>query len=326
MTKTLQIFSRMMLPCAIAASAFYSAQTTFSQDFSSSTTVSDYVTNPAAGTTDKFDAISTSGSGLTWSAASNNLKATRTGNAGAFTRLKALGTTPGAISVVFDLSVSSTAAQTTAGGFYIGDAVGTANTNPANANVNSKIGVNFTTTDGNFSLRNIAGSASSATFSGMQKITWVINSTTSDMNYTAPDGSTKVLVAGKADVWAGTTIAFDGMAATTGSVALNDFKFAFTAGTGSITVDNIVIKALVDPTLAATAVAKDNTIISANNGSIVVSSDETISSVKVYDFAGRTLASTKVNTKSANIAVSAKMAIVEVTLASGKKLAKKVRL
>ncbi|KMQ71935.1 hypothetical protein [Chryseobacterium koreense] len=327
MTKTLQIFSKMMLPCAIAASALYSAQTTFSQDFSSSTTVSDYVTTPAAGTSDKFDGISTSGSGVSWSAAGNNLKVTRgTANAGSLTRMKVLGTTPTAMSIVFDLSVSATLAQTTAATFYVGDGLTTANTGPANANSNSRLGVSLTTTDGNFTLRNIVGSANSAVLSGVQKISWMINSGTTDMSYTAPDGTTKTLVAGKSDVWAGNTIVFDGMAATTSTVPLNDFKYVFSAGTGSMTMDNFVIKPLVDPTLATSTIAKDNTIIATNNGSIVVSSDEKISSVKVYDFAGRNLANTDVNAKSANINVSAKMAIVEVTLASGKKLVKKVRL
>ncbi len=327
MNKFLQTISKAVLPCAIMVSALNYAQSTFEQDFSSSTTVSDYVQSPATPTPDKFDGITTSGAQFTWDASGNNLKGTRgTANAGSITRIKALATAPDAMSVVFDLSTSSAAATTTAAIFYIGNSLTTANSNPANANVNSRIGINLTATNGTFALRDIGGGTNSANLSGVQKITWVINKTGSDISYTAPDGNTETVANGKADVWAGTTKIFDEMAATTASVALNDFKFIFTAGTGSITVDNIVIKPLTHTTLATINTTKENISVYGNNGEIIVSSDEEISSVKVYDFSGRLLSSSNVNAKSTAVSTKEKMVIVNVTLANGKVISKKVRL
>lgn len=328
MSKSLSFFEKTILTSAIAISGIVSAQSTFQQDFSSSTTVADYVASPASGTTDKFDAITSSGSGTVWSAAGNNLKATRTGNAGQFSRLGITGTTaPVAMSVVFDVSVSSTTAQTNAGGIFIGNGYSsTANSTPTNATTNSRLGFNFTTTDGSFTIRNIAGGSNSSVLTGVQKITWIINNSGADLTYTAPDGSSQTVATNKADVWTGTTIAFDEMAATTNGVALNDLKFAFTAGTGSITLDNIVVIPLTNPTLAVSNAQKDNTQIYSDKGQIVVKSDETISSVKVYDLSGKLLSNVKTNSKSVSTSISDKLVLVHVQFANGKMIAKKVKL
>ncbi|TDX86297.1 T9SS type A sorting domain-containing protein [Epilithonimonas xixisoli] len=240
------------LLAVVALTATATAQNTFQQDFSSSSTVADYVNTPAVGTTDKFDGITTSNSGSVWSIDSGALKIARTGNAAQFARLGVTGDTNAEVlSVQFDLSVSSSSSTTNAAAFYIGSGYSaTANSAPSNASSNSRLGVNFSTTSGTFQLRNIAGSSNSANLTGVQKLTWIINNTSSEYTYTAPDGSTQTVAASKSDVWAGNAIVFDEMVATTSGVALQDLKFAISNGTGSLTVDNFVIKALPVPTMS----------------------------------------------------------------------------
>lgn len=160
------------------------------KNFNSSTTLTDYVASPASGTSNKFDGITTSGAGTTWSVAANNLTVNRTANAGSFTRISTTGTTTGqALWIEFDLSVAATTAQTNAGTLYVGTGYTNANSGPANTSTHSRLGINFTTTSGNFTLRNISAGVNSGTLTGVQKVTWVINNTGSSLTYTAPDGS-----------------------------------------------------------------------------------------------------------------------------------------
>ncbi|MBL7940961.1 MAG: hypothetical protein JNL43_16505 [Flavobacteriales bacterium] len=142
----------------------------------------------------------------------------------------------------FDLTVSgNSVAQTTAGGWYLGSAFTTANSAPANADVHSRIGLNWTATAGQFSIRNLVASANSANYTGTQTITWVVNNTASTMTYRAPDGSNESVAAEKADLWIGTTREFNDINETTTAQTLPDFKFAFSQGTGTVDQDNFLI-------------------------------------------------------------------------------------
>jgi hypothetical protein len=248
----------------LAASA--SAQL-FQQDFSSSTTLADYIS--ATPNTGQWNAIGTSGAQVTVSAANNNLRFTRgTGNAGSFSRTTDFPGPPAALIVQFDLSVSgNSAAQTTAAIWQMGSGFGTANSAEANALVHSRFGLNLAATDGQFSLRNIGAGTNGALLSGTQTITWVINNSGATLTYLAPDATQETVPNDTADVWAGTTRVLDNVAATTGTVDLTDWKFVFSGGSATITMDNFLINTLsaTPPQHLTITAAGDNAILTWTN-------------------------------------------------------------
>lgn len=215
------------------------------QDFSSSSTVSTYV-NTSSPTTGQFNAISTSGSGVVLSintTNSNKLRFVRgSANAGTYTRTTDFSPTPSSLIYRFDLSVSgNSAAVTNSGTFQVGSGFSTANSTEANANVHSRIGLNWTTTNGQFSLRDIGASTNSSNYTGTQTITWIINNSGSTLYYRAPDGTNESIGNDKADLWIGTNKEINEISSTTSSQTLTDIKFAITAGTGTVDIDNILL-------------------------------------------------------------------------------------
>lgn len=222
----------------------------FSQDFSSSSTVSDYVnsTSPNSG---QWNAIGSSGAGVTISITNNALVYVRAAaNSGSFSRTTDFSPTPTGMIYSIVISVSgNSAAQTTAAVFQVGSGFGTSNSAEANANVYARFGINFTATDGTFQLREIASATNSSNLSGPQTIVWYLNNTGSTVTYTGPDGSSNTVGNDTYDLWAGTSLVFNDIAVTTASQLMTDLKFAFTAGTGSIIMDNFLIYGSIDGSL-----------------------------------------------------------------------------
>ena len=212
----------------------------FSQDFSSSTVVTDYVN--ATPNNGQFNAISTSGAGTVLSINGGALQFARTGNAGSFSRTTDFSPVPILMVYKFSLSVSgNTTAQTTAAVFQVGSGFGTANSAESNAATYAKIGINLTTTDGTFQLRDIGGGTNSSNLAGTQNIAWVLNNSGSSATYTDPSGNQESIANDKADVWAGSTKIFDDFSVTTATQTLTDLKFVFNAGTATIKIDNMYI-------------------------------------------------------------------------------------
>lgn len=226
----------------------------FAQDFSSSSVVADYVSGtPNAG---QFNAIGTTGGGMVISISGGQLQYSRTANSGSFSRTADFTPTPTTMKYAFDLTISgNTAAQTTAAVLQVGSGFGTGNTAEVNANVFSRIGVNWTVNAGEYSLRNIATSTNSPNFSGTQTVTWFMNNSDASLSYFAPDGSTEPLADNTADLWIGTTRVFNDFAATTPTQVLTDLKFVFNAGVGTIQIDNIHIEDILVPTAAAVSLS-----------------------------------------------------------------------
>lgn len=235
----------------VATENMYAArEELFGQDFDSSAVISDYVdTDPG---NQHFTSIGSTGAGTIVSINSGKLRFDRTGGAdnGYFSRTKDFSPLPAVIQYRFDLTVSgntSGATQQKVALFQVGSgftAINNALTGTPvenNALVHSRIGIDFGITPGQFAMRDIGAAVSSATFSGTQTITWVINHSTQNIYYTAPDGSSAQLAANKNDLWVGTVKVFSGIGAVTSTQQLSDLKFAFTAGTGTIDIDNIVM-------------------------------------------------------------------------------------
>lgn len=228
--------------------------TYFSQDFSASTVVADYAS--IAPNMGQFNAISSTGAGMTISINGGQLQYSRTANSGAFSRTSDFAPTPATMRYSFDLTVAgNTTAQTTAAVFQVGGGFGVSNSAEVNANVFSRVGVNFTATNGQWSLRDIQGAVNTPNFTGTQTVTWFLNNSDAALNYLAPDGSSDTLADNTADLWIGTTRVFNDFAATTPTQTLTDIKFVFTAGTGTIQIDNIQISDIAGPTSASVSIS-----------------------------------------------------------------------
>lgn len=220
----------------------------FQQNFNSSTTVADYVnaTSPANG---QFNVI-TSGTTNVATINSGTLRYIKSGSTSSdYRRTTDFSPTPSAIMYRFDLTLTgNTIAQSGATNspvWQVGSSFSNSVTAEVNANVHSRIGFNWTTIDGQFSLREIEGATSTINFNGTQTITWVINNSGSTLTYKAPDGSFELVANDKFDVWIGTTKGFDEKSATTVGQTLTDIKFAFPSGSQNATID--IDNLLIDP-------------------------------------------------------------------------------
>jgi hypothetical protein len=241
----MKIFTGLFLTLVVLFTTQSAAQTTYvSQDFSSSTTVSDYVSStPNSG---QFNSISNTSGSVAISGGQLGFTRTSTSGSGIIARTTDFSPEPLVLKVQFDLTVdSSSLSQTSAATLNIGQGFTTSTAVPTNASIHSKLGINFTGNSGEFSLRNIGSSTSSTVFTGQQTIIWYINNSGGTYTYTAPDGSTETLANDAADVFVGTAKVFNDIAATTGTVPLADFKFVFNGGSGSalggLRIDNISI-------------------------------------------------------------------------------------
>ncbi|MFY1048404.1 T9SS type A sorting domain-containing protein [Chryseobacterium sp. GP-SGM7] len=241
MNLKLQKFSRTVLLLSTSLFSTASWGQIFQQDFNSSNTVSSYVSssNPNAG---QFNSIGSSGSGMNVSITNGKLRFARTGNAGSYARTTDFSPTPTFVIYQFDLAISGNTASITNGATWqLGSGFGTSNSTESNASTHSRIGLNFTTTNGNFVLRDIGGSENSAVFSGEQKIFWVVNNSGASKTYMSPNNTVVSLANDRADLWVGNVKALENIAATTASQSITDFKFAFSAGNATVDIDNLVI-------------------------------------------------------------------------------------
>jgi hypothetical protein len=244
--------------CIVLINATAQAQV-FSQDFSSSAVVADYVS--ATPNTGQFNAISTNGAGTVVSINSGTLQFARTADTGIFSRTTDL-TSPGPTSFLykFDVTVSgnSVVAQT-AGRFQVGSGYSTTvNLAEGNPDTYVQLGINFTATNGTFQIRDITNATDSASFSGTQTITWAMNNSGFTFTYLAPDGSTESLANDRTDIWVGTTRVFNDVAVQTASQSMTDLKFSFGQGVGNIQIDNIQINTILTDGLFYRSVGTGN--------------------------------------------------------------------
>ena len=140
--------------------------------------------------------------------------------------------------IQFNIATSSSSATTNAATMIIGSGFSNNSTvHPATA----RLQVNLSATTGEFTLTHPDGvSTSSSTLSGTQTITWVINTSGAAFTYTNPNGrGSNTLADGKADVWAGNTRFAAGLNVQTPAQAMNNLKFVFNSGSGTITVTDI---------------------------------------------------------------------------------------
>ena len=233
----------------------------FEQDFSASTTVSDYVNLTAPNHT-QFNELSSSSIAPTIT--SNKIRFSRTDGATTSWAMRntAFSTTPTSVIVKFDLTIGMAAGGTggVSGYFYIGDAMTTASGSlPSASKVHSRLRIQTSNSQVNsFAIKEDQTNTISSYFSGTQSVTWVINNSGSSVSYLAPDGTTETLADDKADLWIGTTRLLNeyggdiSSGSTTATVALNNIFFNLNTGVLTMDVDNMTINPIVSSPTSST--------------------------------------------------------------------------
>jgi Secretion system C-terminal sorting domain len=224
------------------------AQVLLTQSFGTTATpVSSYVGTGA----NQFDFIQTSGTSSIYIASgTDRLQFQRGAAAAALVKSTTdfvTVPTPNVLKVNFSLTVpflSSTTA--TAAALYVGSGLAAAATGNEAALSHSRLEIAFdysVTTAPVFRLKN--GSITSGNYAANSTntlaVTWYINNSGATISYKNPTVGSTSLPNNTADVWVGSTLTLTNIPAATANVALTDFKFLFSAGTGAIGLDDIVI-------------------------------------------------------------------------------------
>jgi hypothetical protein len=228
----------------LLAASTVRANIIFSQDFTSSANIADYanLANPNSG---QWNAIS--GGIITGDTPAARALAFTRGSSGSgmFTRSTDFSPTPQAMIYQFDVTLSAyTVAAKPAAVFQVGSGFSTTSGPEANANVHSQFGLNIYDTHGGYNFRDLKTTTdfpSSGSFSGTSHITWVINNSSAPISYTTPNSTTATLGVDQWDLWLNRDPVFSGRSATTPGQSLTDAKFSFTAGQGTLTLDNFSI-------------------------------------------------------------------------------------
>lgn len=236
---------KILLSILLVSFYFKSEAQLFTQNFSSSTTVTDYVS--ATPNTGQFTSIS-SGTNNPSSITGGALRFTKSGgSSGYFARSTNFSATPTLVQIKFDFQISSQASgadnQAT---FYVGDALSD-NTTVTSANFHSRISFNFSATAGSFGLRDVgAGTNGANTYAGKQTITFVVNNSGITQSYTPPGGGSESIANDTYDIWVGSTKEINDGAATTPAAQLKQIKFLYLSGNVNATLDfdNFVISEL----------------------------------------------------------------------------------
>jgi hypothetical protein len=209
------------------------ANVIFSQDFSSSTSVSAYYnSDPTPGQWNSVLGSASINNGM--------LAFTRAGSNASFTRSKDFAPIPQALIYKFDLQVAgNSSAQTSAASWQVGSGFSASrNDLEGTSLVHSRLTLNLTSTPGTFAF---SDGGVTHEFSGKQSITWIINNTSSPLQYLGPDGTRQSVAVDAWDLWVGNTEAFDDRPALTATRSLTELKFGFVAGSGTLSMDNFSI-------------------------------------------------------------------------------------
>ncbi len=224
-----------------------SANTVFSQNFDSSTTLSTYV-NLTSPTTGQFNAIQVESCGGTFSINANHqLQYVGSGNTtnkqASVNRSTALAGPPTVMQVTMDVGVTDNATVSDAIEFDIGNFSSVVYTH-SSPNIFGTLQVHDTGT--NTFKFNVNGTDSAAYSANgtMYTTNWYLNKSGSTQSYHGPDGSTNSLSNNSVGFWVGTsTKVFDNVAANNGATSnLTYFSLAWLqVDSGTYYIDNLVV-------------------------------------------------------------------------------------
>jgi hypothetical protein len=235
-------YSATSSPCAI-----------FMQDFSSSTSVADYV-SAASPAPSQFNDISAEATGGNWSIQGGRLQLVRTGssatdNDAGLARWTDLAGPPSVLHLRLSLGVSgwtSSPYQNDALCLDVGNFSGGFDYNSAGAlgNIFNSLCIDGVGS-GAYALNTAGGWSGRFDTNGTEyAISYFLNRSGAVASYRGPDGTMKSLQPNHVAVWVGTTLHFDDVAASNGSSsALTDFRMRWShADNATWTIDNVLIE------------------------------------------------------------------------------------
>ncbi|CCH00502.1 hypothetical protein FAES_2493 [Fibrella aestuarina BUZ 2] len=221
---------KLLLFCAFVASLAnetFGQSVLFQQDFNAGGTPTNYVSStPNA---NQFNGINGPNGAVSIVNGALQFDRLVNGTTGHFSRTTDFSPTPTSLYIQFDFEVVST--TTVAGNsalvFYVGTAFSNGVGNPSNAETYARFGISFTGAGQAFAVRNIpsgGGGTNSATFTGKQQLTFVLNNTGYTVTYLQPGGGTKQLLNDQYDLWVGGTRVFSDQPVLTPTQTMTDFK------------------------------------------------------------------------------------------------------
>lgn len=223
----------------IALNSVFAQTPLFTQNFNSSSTLSNYI-NSSSPNNGQFNAITTS-SGMTASITGSALQFVRTSGTGSFSRTTNFSPIPSGIIYKFDLNVTASSQTGTVARWQVGDGFGTNNSNESSNDCYAQFAIDFRSGN-NYRINDISNGNTSSNFSGgtVRTITWVLNNSGNTLSYNAPDGTVKTVSNNRTDLWVGNTRVITG-ADVEDNGNISDLKFVFSNGTGTVIMDNILI-------------------------------------------------------------------------------------
>ena len=240
------------------SSSTASAQTLFNQTFNSSSTLADFF-NAATPSTGQFNAITSAANNIATISSGALVFTKNGGNSAGFSRSTDFNPVPSALLLQFDLTISgNTTAQTNSTGLVLQLGSGFSSTTvgvEAVANLHSRIAINWTTINGEWSIRRGGGtgdSTVSANTTGTQTLRFYVNNSGLSINYLGIDSTNYSLANDTYDVWVGTTRApnlTSVVASSAPDIALTDLKFTYDSGAANavIAIDNLSVTAIPEP-------------------------------------------------------------------------------
>jgi len=325
------------------AMGFYSSVNAqfFTQDFSSSTTVDDYVNVvPSQG---RFNVITptvakgTNGS-METSITSGNLRFVRPNpvdegvtNCAAINVYRDFGLTTALkfVQLKFDFELSGTHALTAnsvAGGQSINIQIGSGFTTASSVYA-TRIGIYPTANQGEFKVTNITPSPAinSSAFSGKQTIVVIVNNTTSDQTYTAPDLTTESIAAGTMEFWVGISKFANDNPIINPTNTIDGFKISAASSHkffGTFDFDNIQMTDFLGGANLSTSKFDASSVTISNpvkNELIINGLSSSIEAVSVYNMVGGLVLESKVDsTTSVNLNVASLSKGVYIVKMTGK--------
>lgn len=185
---------------------------------------------------------------------------------------------PSAVMVSFDFNADTTSGTSnTAIQVMIGQNFTNSNVEPALADKYARFYIgpkSPTGTPGAWAV-SATGTSSTSSFNSTQKITWILNRGTESKIYTAPGGSTDTVASNKYDLYVGNVRELNDVDATTAAALMEDFEIRIGGGSGTYSIDNLLIQDIpasgTAPTVTTGSIT-DVTATSAGGGGTVTDS------------------------------------------------------
>ena len=240
-----------VVACSLASAVSVShAQVVFTQNFSSSTTVTDYMGSGA----NQFTGINSGGTDFNWTIGGGALQGARTnvsgGASGSANKVGILSLTSGAASYAFDFN-ATTGTNNTAGTndvfFQVGSGYTATSTGAQTAQTYAQFPIDLL----NNNQYSVSSTSGTVTLSGAHHFTFDLNNTGGPVTFITPAGAPLVVANDTFALFYDTTTLASGLSVSatggTASLDITDFKVRYGVDFGTISIDNLTVTAVPEP-------------------------------------------------------------------------------